>query len=111
MMSTLYRGLSLFALLVVAVLIAAVLTYRLYAFDENGVNRLDSRVDAAFRGGLAVGGPAVAVGLVGVLGNQYVGGTFATVAFALLVLGSGVVTLTIGGMVANLIVVTRTPHG
>lgn len=107
MVSALYGGLALFALLVAAVLVAAVLAYRRYAFDENGVNRLDRRIDLAFRGGLVAGAPALALGIAGVIGNQYVGGTLATVAFALLVLGTGIVTLTVGGMVANLVVVTR----
>jgi len=103
-------GLALFALLVVLVLVGAVVAYRLLAHDEDGVNRLDTRVDAAFRGGLVVGAPAIALGLAGVLGNQYVGNSPATVAFALLVLGTGVVTLTVGGMVANLIVLSQMPE-
>ncbi|NHN48437.1 hypothetical protein G9464_12650 [Halostella sp. JP-L12] len=101
-------GLALFALLVALVVVGAVLAYRVFAHDEKGVNRLDGRVDAAFRAGLIVGAPAMALGLVGVLGDRYVGGTLATVGFALLVLGTGVVTLTVGGFVANLIVLSQT---
>jgi uncharacterized membrane protein YecN with MAPEG domain len=107
MVSALYAGLALFALLVVVVLVAAVVAYRLFAYDDEGVNRLDRRVDVAFRGGLAVGAPALALGLVGVLGNQYVGNTLATVGFALLILGTGIVTLTVGGLVANLVVLRQ----
>ena len=110
MVSALYAGLALFALLVVLVVAGAVLAYRLFAYDEEGVNRLDRRVDLAFRGGLIVGAPAMALGLAGVLGNQYVGSGPATVAFALLVLGTGIVTLTVGGMVANLLVLSQTPE-
>lgn len=107
MVSALYAGLALFALLVVVVLVAAVVAYRLFAYDDEGVNRLDRRVDVAFRSGLAVGAPALALGLVGVLGNQYVGSTLATVGFALLIFGTGIVTLTVGGLVANLVVLTQ----
>ena len=104
-------GLALFALLVAIVVAGAVLAYRLFAHDEAGVNRLDRRVDVAFRAGMAVGAPAMALGLVGVLGDRYVGSAPATLAFALLVLGTGVVTLTVGGMVANLVVLSQTPDG
>ncbi|WP_121821234.1 hypothetical protein [Halostella salina] len=105
MVSALYRGLALFALLVVAVLVGAVVAYRRYGHDDSGVSVLDSRVDLAFRAGLTVGAPAMALGVAGVIGDQFVGDTAAAVAFALLVFGTGVVTLTTGGMVANLIVV------
>jgi len=105
MVSALYSGLALFALLVVVVLVGAVLVYRRFGYDENGAGVLDSRVDLAFRAGLTVGAPAMALGVAGVFADRFVGDAAATVAFALLVFGTGVVTLTTGGMVANLIVV------
>jgi hypothetical protein len=108
MVSALYAGLALFSVFVAVVLVGSLVAYRLFARDDDGVNRLDSRVDAAFRGGLLVGAPALALGLVGVIWNQYVGNTLATVGFALLVLGTAVVPLTVGGLIANLAVLTHT---
>jgi hypothetical protein len=108
MVSTLYAGLAMFSVFVAVVLVGSLVAYRQFAHDDEGVNRLDSRVDTAFRGGLLVGAPALALGLVGVVGNQYVGTTLATVGFASLVLGTAVVTLTVGGLVANLVVLRQT---
>jgi hypothetical protein len=105
MVSSLYRGLALFALFVVAVLVTTTLAYRRFGRDEDGVSLLDPRVDYAFRAGLAVGAPALALGVAGVFADRFLGDLAATVAFALLVFGTGVVTLTTGGMVANLLVV------
>ncbi|WP_135820771.1 hypothetical protein [Halostella litorea] len=105
MVSALYRGFAVFALLVVAVLVGAVLAYRRLGRDDDGVSRLDRRVDLAFRAGVAVGAPAVALGIAGVIAQSYLGDAVVAVAFALLVLGTGLVTLTTGGMVANLILV------